>query len=132
MKGIDNMKVYYFSKDIKRGCFYYNEEQYRDEHASREELIRAYNEMFEDEGESPLTEDEIASIFYENMPDYDYYAIQYLVNSYGNDAQTATAFTFKTYEECTAWITDHANEYDKELKIVGQRWGYQYRYYFDD
>ena len=128
------MKVYYFSKDIKRGCFYYNGEQYRDEHSSREALIRAYNEMFEDEGESPLTEDEIASIFYEDMPDYDYYAIQYWVNSYGNDSQTATAITFKTYEECTAWITDHANEYKEnaKLKIVGQRWGYQYREYYDD
>lgn len=128
------MKIYYFSKDIERtgnsGRWYSNFGNGQiEEYISKEELIREFEEILDNNGEKPLTKGELASIVCEDMPNYDFFTIQYMVDGFGHDTATATAF--KTYEECTTWITDHANEYkDGGLKIVGQFWGKEYFEYF--
>lgn len=126
------MKIYYFSKNIKKtgnnGRWYsdFGNGQ-SEEYTSKEELIRKFSAALDENHYDPLTEEELTSIVCEDMPNYDFYAVQCMVDGFGHDTATVTAF--KTYEECTTWITNHANEY-KRLKIVGQFWGDEYFEYF--
>lgn len=122
------MKIYYFSKDIDRGSCEYGNGQH-EEYTSKEDLIREFEEALDNNWETPLTGEELKSIVCTDMPNYDFFTIQYWVDGFGHDTATATAL--KTYEECTTWITDHANEYENiKLKIVGQFWGDEYWEYF--
>ena len=120
------MKIYYFSKDINRkSCEYGN--GLLEEYTSKEELIREFEEILDNNWETPLTEEELASIVCTDMPNYDFYTVQYMVDGFGHD--TATATSFETYEECKTWITDHS-DVDEDFKIVGQFWGDDYQEYF--
>ena len=126
------MKIYYFSKDIERtennGCWHTNlGNGLLEEYTSKEDLIREFQKGLDNNCVTPLTEEELASIICTDMPHYDYYTIQYWVDGFGND--TATATSFKTYEECTTWIADHS-DVDEDFKIVGQFWGDDYQTYF--
>lgn len=122
------MKIYYFSKDIRRNGGEYGNGQ-SEEFTSKEELIREFEEWLDDNGDSPLSKKELESIVCEDMPDYDFYTIQYMVDGFGHD--TSTIVALKTYEECQTWI---ANNFDKDEnetpQIVGQFWGKSYREYF--
>ena len=130
-KGIDKMKIYYFSKDIQRRkghCQYGNGQL--EEYTSKEELIREFEKTLDNNCETPLTKQELTSIVCEDMPNYDFFTIQYMIDGFGHDTATATAL--KTYEECVAWIADPSNKYEGgSYKIVGQFWGKEYWEYFD-
>ena len=123
------MKIYYFSKPIIRKSNYCKSINLScgtgrmNEYTSKEELITEFEEML-DYNDS-LTAEEIESIVCEDIPDYDYYTIQYIDDDF--NMYIITAVTFKTYEECVAWLADYAHEYEHKLTIVGQRWGTDYR-----
>ena len=106
--------IYYFSEELTRGCEMYGTGR-DDAFTTKEELIVSAEDFF---GES-LTEKEKSLIVSENIHDYDYYAVQGLVDGFGHD--TATFAVFKTTEECENYIAQNKREI--EYKIIGQYWG---------
>jgi serine protease inhibitor ecotin len=123
------MKIYYFPKPIIRKSNYHKGINLScgtgrmKEYTSKEELIADFEEMLD--CNDSLTAEEIESIVCEDVPDYDYYTIQYIEDDF--NGYITTAVTFKTYEECVAWLADYTHEYEHKLTIVGQRWGTDYR-----
>ena len=116
------MRIYYFAKDIERKHHCYGTGKYN-YFTSPEELIVDAEKFLE--SEKPLTEKEKNMIVSEEIPDYDFYAVQDWCDGFGND--TVTVATFKTKQECENFIAEERNG----AVIVGQHFGKEYRNYFE-
>lgn len=126
------MKVFYFSKNIKRtgggrssiNHFYGDFKDRMIE--SSIDLIRYVNNLLEMDGETQLTRKEIGSIVSEDLPSYDCYAVQKWVDGFGND--TLTLAIFKTRKEADTFVTYKC---DGDVKVVGQWFGKEYTNYWE-
>lgn len=116
------MRIYFFSKDIERKHYSYGTGKYNN-FTSAEELIASAENFFERENPR-ITEKEKNLIVSEEIPDYDFYAVQDWCDGFGND--TVTLATFKTKQECDNFISQERNG----AVIVGQHFGKEYRNYF--
>ena len=111
------MKVFYFSKEIKRAVDNYGD--FREKFfTTSADLISYANDLLEENADKQLTKKEIRSIVSEELPDFDFYAVQCWCDGFGND--TYTAVICKTYEKAKAYIEEHWGEHKDDFAIVGQ------------
>lgn len=113
------MTIYYFKENIERPSSYFGngkEEYYQ----TAESLIESAESLISDE----LTTKEIGLITSEQVPDYDYYAVQCWCDGFGNDTCTVTCFL--SLEEAENYVKN-----DRNYQIVGQWFGAGYRNYWE-
>jgi hypothetical protein len=111
-----NMKIYYFAKEVNtRNAFYGDGKRKRFE--SRRALIKDAKKFFESDAKKVLTKEVLNSIVYEEVPDYDFYSVQEIVDGFGHD--TSTVAIFRTEEECSQYL----EKTGRGDLIKGQYWG---------
>ena len=113
------MTIYYFKENIERTCYHFGNgrEEYNQ---TAESLIKSAESFIN----GRLTRREIDLITSEQVPDYDYYAVQGWCDGFGNDTYTITCFL--TLKE--------AENYARKLEncqVVGQWFGKEYRNYWE-
>lgn len=118
------MRIFYFAEDIERKHYCYGTGKYNN-FTSPEELIASAESFFERTEKPRITEKEKNLIISEEIPDYDFYAVQDWCDGFGND--TVTLAIFKTKQECENFISQERNG----AVIVGQWFGKEYRNYFE-
>lgn len=110
------MKIYYFKRDINRPHNFFGTGK-EDYYTTELDLIIAAESFFG----KKLTQKEINLIVSDEVPDFDYYAVQGWCDGFGNDTYTKTCF--KTLKEAQNYVRKSAEGY----KIVGQWFGKDYR-----
>ena len=113
------MTIYYFKKDIRRPHSVFGGGK-EDLHQTVESLIESAESFIG----GKLTAEEKKSITSEQIPDYDYYAIQGWCDGFGNDTYTITCFL--SLEEAENYAKKH-----KDCEIMGQWFGKEYRNYWE-
>lgn len=113
------MIIYYFKNGIERPNYSFGDGK-EDLHQTAESLIKSAESFIN----GKLTAKEKKSIISEQIPDYDYYAIQGWCDGFGNDTYTITCFL--SLKEAENYIKEHNN-----YQIMGQWFGKEYRNYWE-
>lgn len=110
------MKIYYFAEEVNTHNMFYGDGREK-RFESKIALIKDAMRFFDSDARKVLTKKVLKSIICEEIPDYDFYSIQMIVDGFGHD--TATVAIFRTKEECSQYLKKTGR---KDL-IKGQYWG---------
>ena len=116
------MKIYYFAEEVNTNNMFYSTGE--SEHfETKEALLSSARAFFGEDAKKVLTKKVVESIVCKDIPDYDFYSVQMLVDGFGHD--TATMAIFKTKDECYKYLKKKKKIYGGHMTMIinGQYWG---------